>query len=68
MNFAAIMAMLAVAKTALGLYQSVVLMVSEWRTIARRNAELTEEESRELDEAIADLQTESTKPPHWRID
>lgn len=68
MNFAAIMAMLAVAKTALGLYQSVVSMVAEWRAIARQNAELTAEQAAELDEAIDELQAEATKPPHWRID
>ena len=68
MNFAAIMAMLGVAKTAIGLYQSIHSMVIEWRTIARQNAELSPEQSAALDAAIKALQSESTKPAHWRIE
>ena len=68
MNFAAIMAMLGVAKTAIGLYQSIHSMVMEWRAIASHNAELTPEQSAELDAAIKALQSESTKPAHWRIE
>lgn len=68
MNFAAIMAMLGVAKTAFGLYQSVVGMVAEWKSIAKRNAELTPEQEMVLDAAIESLQHEATKPDHWKID
>jgi aspartate ammonia-lyase len=61
MNFAAIAAIIGIAKTAIETAKAL-------REVAMRNRELTEEEAADLDRQIAALQNEETKPAHWRIE
>lgn len=46
----------------------VIDLVKDAMKILKQNGELTPEAEAKWDELIGSLQSDATKPPHWRID
>lgn len=61
MSLAAVLQIIAIANAAISTARDLI-------AVARRNGELTPEQEKQLSDAIQALQSEATKPAHWRID
>lgn len=54
--------------TVLTALKPIIDLVRDTMRILKQNGELTPEAEAKWDELIGNLQSDATKPPHWRID